>query len=368
MKCPNCHLEVKNLEMHLQVAGCAANPVGLAKPVAEPPPMAQVAPNNAERMIEGPSPIPEAGQEQTAPSEADSNGQFHVFFPKADPCFLVTEDITQELEIAEKISSKHPVNILVTGQPGGGKTSLGIQLAAKYNRPCVVVDFGVLQEPQELFHTTRLETSVNGSRTDIRESGFVKGLETPRCVVILDELNRPENERVLNVLLPLLDGRRSSYIDYLRRLIRVADGVVFIATLNEGAMFCGISSIDTALRDRFRELHMPYLPPGYEAEIIQKKAGVTREQANILADLAGRVRLAPTISRKVSTRQLLTAGENIAAGDAMWRAVSTAIGHFNDANWRQQVMEVLQLVLKDPEEVKKWQHSKSFGDKYAQLG
>ena len=114
---------------------------------------------------------------------------------------------------------------------------------------------------------------------------------------------------------------------------------------------------------------MPYLPPGYEAEVLQKKSGVSREHANILADLAGRVRLAPSISRKVSTRQLLTAAENIAAGDEMWRAVSTVIGHYNDANWRQQVMEVFQLVLKDPNEVKKWQKAKSGGvDSYVQLG
>lgn len=298
--------------------------------------------------------------------EEASNGH-HVFSPQADSYFLVTEDVAAELEIADKLSLKHPINLLVTGQPGGGKTSLGLQFASKYSRPCVVVDFGALQEPQELFHTTQLKSEGNSSVTDIRESGFVKGLETPRCVVVLDELNRPENERVLNPLLPFLDGRRSSYIDYLRRIVRVADGVVFIATLNEGAMFCGVSSIDVALRDRFRELHMAYLTPEQEVEVIQRKTGVPIDIARILADFAGRVRRAGAVSMKVSTRQLLTAAENYGAGDELWRAVSTSIGHFNDTGWREQVMEVLHLAMTSIEEVNKWSDSKSRGTSYVQL-
>lgn len=305
---------------------------------------------------------------QTCKPKVNSNGKYHAFFPEADANFLVSTDIKAELEVAEKVSGTHPVNILITGQPGGGKTSLGMQFAATYCRPCVVVDFGALQEPQELFHTTYLKASESGPETDIRESGFVKGLETERCVVILDELNRPENERVLNVLLPFLDGRASSYIDYLRRWVVVAEGVVFIATLNEGAMFCGVTSIDTALRDRFREIYLPYLPSSMEMKVIAAKTGVDGEIAAALAEFAARVRNAPTINRKVSTRQLLTAAENYAHGDELWRAVSTAIGHYNDRAWRQQVMEILSLALPHQGEYEKWASAKSREhEEYVQL-
>jgi len=288
-----------------------------------------------------------------APVEVHVNG-FHIFNPEVDPNFIILKDVADELEIALQISKIHPVNVLVTGQPGGGKTSLGMQFAAKYNRPCVVTDMSAMQEPQDLFHTTYL---VDG-KTDIRESGFVKGMETPNCVVVLDELNRPENERVLNPILPLLDGRRSTYIEYLRRLVRVADGVIFIATLNEGVMFCGVSSIDTALRDRFRELHMPYLPPGMERDVIAAKTGVSEEIATMLANFTAKVRRSETIDIKVSTRQILTAAENFAHGDMLWRAVSTCIGHFNDISWREKVMEILSVSI-SIEELGKWQAAKA---------
>ena len=278
-----------------------------------------------------------------------------VFYPELDPYFLLDSHNAKILEITERISHNHPTNILVTGKPGGGKTSLGLQLAAKYGRPCVVVDFGTMQEPQQLFQTTYLIEGPNGnSVTDTRETGFVRGMETPGCVVILDELNRPENERVLNVLLPLLDGRRSAYIEDLRRRVNVADRVIFVATLNEGSLFCGTTSVDTALRDRFREIYLDYLPAEQEKEVIRQKTGVSESIAASLAQFAYTVRNTPSIERKVSTRQLLNAAEAYAAGDVLWRAVSSAIGHYNDPAWRQDVMEIFSLSIRDDVEHQNW--------------
>ena len=73
-----------------------------------------------------------------------------------------------------------------------------------------------------------------------------------RC--ILDEVNRAENEKVLNVLMPLVDHRRCVWVEELGREVRVAEGVIFYGTLNEGAYFAGTNNVDNALRDRFREI------------------------------------------------------------------------------------------------------------------
>ncbi len=373
--CPRCGMAVKLLSMHMDMHGnSSSSGTPAVTPAVIPPLPVIVAP------VQAPAPAVVVQQAPAATMAApamepiggaigvDAPNGFFVFDPEEDVNFLVHGDVSEELAIADRLSSKHPVNILVTGNPGGGKTSLGLQFAAKYHRKCVVVDFGVLQEPQELFHTTRLEVVEGGhSRTDIRESGFVKGIETPGCVVILDELNRPENERVLNVLLPFLDGRRQSYIDYLRRLVKVADGVVFIATLNEGAMFCGVSSVDVALRDRFRELHMMYLPPDQEVNVIQRKTGVPESISMILADFGAQIRRNEIIQQKISTRQLLTAAENFSEGDQLWRAVSISIGHYNDPSWRQQCMEVFSLCLKDEGELLKWTNAKGAGGRYGKL-
>ena len=341
MRCPHCGAVLKDekiLQLHLKVCPKREK---VESPRDESPKM--------EIPVESPK----------------DGGKYEVFYPKPDPYFLVPEDVKIELEIAEKLSQKHHINLLVTGQPGGGKTTLALQFAARYNRPCVVVDFGILQEPQELFHTTYLVSEGGSSRTDIRESGFVRGLETERCVVVLDELNRPENERVLNVLLPFLDGRGGAYIDYLRRKVTVAPQVVFIATLNEGAMFCGVTTVDTALRDRFREIYMPYLPPDYEVKVLMDRTGIDEKIAVCLATFAYKVRTSIS-ERKVSTRQLITAAENYVAGDSLWRAVSTAIGHHNNPAWRQQVMEILSFQLPEKELVE-WRKSLSQRGNYVRL-
>ena len=287
--------------------------------------------------------------------EPHENGAMEIFYPKADPNFMVNENTVEALRVTEAISHKHPTNLLVTGQPGGGKTSLALQFAAKFNRPAVVADFGVLQEPQQLFQTTRLIQGEGESMvTDIRETGFVRGMETEGCVVIMDEINRPENERVLNVLMPLLDRRESCWIEDLRRRVSVARNVIFIATLNEGALFCGITSIDIALRDRFREVFLDYLPAEPESRVLEAKTGIPRSIANSLAEFAYTVRTTPTIGKKISTRQLLHAAEAYAEGTSLWQAVETAIGNYNDLAWRQQIMEVFSLSIKDEAEYKRW--------------
>ena len=290
-----------------------------------------------------------------SPTLEMENEDMEVFYPTSDPYFLVSENVVEALKVTEAISRKHPTNLLITGRPGGGKTTLATEFAARFNRPAVVIDFGVLQEPQQLFQTTRLiQGSGDSMLTDVRESGFVKGMGTNGCVVVMDEINRPENERVLNVLMPLLDGRRSAWIEDLRRRVYVADNVTFVATLNEGSLFCGITSIDLALRDRFREVFLDYLPANSEAEVLEAKTGVPKIIASSLAEFAYAVRNTPAISKKISTRQLLYAAESYSEGTALWEAVSTAIGSSNDLGWRQQVLEILSLNIKDETEYQKW--------------
>jgi len=282
-------------------------------------------------------------------------GALEVFYPRPDLYFIIPENVVEALKVTEAISRKHPANLLITGRPGGGKTTLAIEFAAKFNRPAVVIDFGVLQEPQQLFQTTRLiQGSGDSMITDIRETGFVKGLETKDCIVVMDEINRPENERVLNVLMPLLDGRRSAWIEDLRRRVYVADNVIFVATLNEGNLFCGITSIDLALRDRFREVFLDYLPAEAEAKVLEVKTGIPKIIANSLAEFAYAVRNTPAISKKISTRQLLYAAEAYSEGTSLWQAVSTAIGSSNDLGWRQQILEIFSLNIKDETEYEKW--------------
>lgn len=292
----------------------------------------------------------------TPPHTNGNGGGIEVIYLKVDPYFIVSVKNLEALRVTEAMSHKKPTCLLITGHAGCGKTSIALQLGAIFKRPAVVADMGVIQEPQQLFQTTRLIQGKGDSMiTDTRESGFVKGLETPNCIVVMDEMNRVENERCLNPLMPVLDNRRETWIDELRRRVHVADGVIFVATINEGALFCGINSLDGALRDRFREINLGYLPAEQESMVLQNKTGVRKTIADSLAQFAFTVRNTPAIiDKKISTRQLLHAAEAYAEGTTLWAAVETAIGNYNDPAWRQQVMEIFSLNIQDEEEHKKW--------------
>lgn len=291
----------------------------------------------------------------TPPHTNGNGGGIEVIYPKVDPYFIVSAKNLEALRVTEAMSHKKPTCLLITGHAGCGKTSIALQLGAIFKRPAVVADMGVVQEPQQLFQTTRLIQGKGDSMiTDTRESGFIKGLETPNCVVVMDEMNRVENERCLNPLMPVLDNRRETWIDELRRRVHVADGVIFVATINEGALFCGINSLDAALRDRFREINLGYLPAEQESMVLQNKTGIGKTIADSLAQFAFTVRNTPAIDKKISTRQLLHAAEAYAEGTTLWEATETAIGNYNDPAWRQQAMEVFSLNIIDEKEHQKW--------------
>jgi nitric oxide reductase NorQ protein len=291
-----------------------------------------------------------------------------ITYPTADPNFMVSKSVADALHYADEISKDEPTNILITGHAGCGKTSVASQFAAITHRPLVKADFGAIQEPQQLFQTTHLiKGDGNFNITETKESAFITGIETPNCVVVLDELNRVENERCLNPLMPILDGSKGAWIDELRRKVVVAPGVIFIATINEGALFCGVTSLDGALRDRFAEIFLDYLPAEYELIVIKNKTGVSDSIAGSLAQFAFAVRTTPTIEKKVSTRQMLRAAKYYSKGAPLWHAVELAIGNYNDLEWRQQVLEVFSLNIKDEVEYNKWRNKKQDESNYINL-
>jgi nitric oxide reductase NorQ protein len=132
-----------------------------------------------------------------------------VFVPEEDPFFYLSTEVWSVLEKIKRISTRHPVNILVAGKQGCGKSSLVRQFAAVFNRPLATFQVGILSEPGQLFGEYALECG----ETKYKQFLFPQAIQTPNCVIHLEELNRPEHPKALNMLFSLLSDDRQVWMD-----------------------------------------------------------------------------------------------------------------------------------------------------------
>lgn len=164
-------------------------------------------------------------------------------------------------------------NILIIGPSGAGKTFAiqNVVDALGRRNNYYYINMGATQDPRaSLIGNTHFNKE---SGTLFDESPFVKALRTPNSIIHLDELSRAHPD-AWNILLTPLD-----YIQrYLRldeklgsELIKVADGVCFLATANVGNEYTATRVMDKALMDRFTvKIEMDILPQNLEMELIKE--------------------------------------------------------------------------------------------------
>jgi len=246
--------------------------------------------------------------------------------PEPDPFYYIDTDTLSILQKINTISRKHPVNVLVAGRQGCGKSSVVNQYAAVFGRPLATFQVGILSEPGQLFGEYALE---NGE-TKYKQFLFPQALQTPNCVIHLEEINRPEHPKALNMLFSILSDDRQVWMDELGTL-KVAEGVTFFATLNEGDEYIGTELLDPALRDRFYVLLMDYLPSEVEREVLIKKTGVNDRQADEIMEAITSLRSNSELAIEVSTRTTLMIGEMLAAGGTLREGIVTSLQTSKDS-------------------------------------
>jgi nitric oxide reductase NorQ protein len=249
-----------------------------------------------------------------------------LLIPEPDPYYYIDSDTLSILQKIHTISRKHPVNVLVAGRQGCGKSSIVNQYAAVFRRPLATFQVGILSEPGQLFGEYALE---NGE-TKYKQFLFPQALQTPNCVIHLEEINRPEHPKALNMLFSILSDDRQVWMDELGTL-KVAEGVTFFATLNEGDEYIGTELLDPALRDRFYILLMDYLPNEVEREVLIKKSGVSDQQADEIMEAIKALRGNADLNIEVSTRTTLMIGEMVAAGGTLREGIVTSLQTGKDA-------------------------------------
>jgi MoxR-like ATPase len=322
-------------------APVAAAPAAPAAPVTEVPAEVAAAPH---------MPTP-AGEVKPQPlftevsSDHNDDDLPGVFYPVVDPTYRLHEDTKVLYSVIDAGRAHKPQNVMFKGPHGCGKTEAALQYAAIHGLPVLVMDCANLREPRDWFG---YKTLVNGTIQWVT-SGFVKAIKRGDVVIVLDEANRVP-PAVMNTLLPLLDDRRFTYLEELRETIEVGPGTVFIASANEGSRYTGTSAMDAALRDRFRRIvEFTYLSDKEEVALLQERTGINEKDAVKLVHIANTIRakasgLEATFSTSVSTRQLLTAAEDLMAAGPSTLTFSIA-NHFSaEGAADSERYQVLQLI------------------------
>jgi nitric oxide reductase NorQ protein len=240
--------------------------------------------------------------------------------PEKKPFFITTENKALIESIMDGRKS-HPVNILIKGKHGLGKSELARQLAATYKMHYVPIPINLLQESGQLMGHDEF---VNDQTTFV-ESNFVKAIRSPNSIIHLEELNRPESPKALGELFPLLDDSRMIVHDKIGE-VKVAEGIVFVGTLNIGFEYTGIDPLDEALRDRFHFVELGYLPPDEEIKLIYMRTGLSGPQVKQLVELVNSLRYDGQDPIHVSTRRMLMIAELMQANLPMQSAIVNCIG------------------------------------------
>jgi nitric oxide reductase NorQ protein len=178
----------------------------------------------------------------------------------------------------------------------------------------------MLSEPGQLFG----EHSLKDGETYFRKFLFPDAIQTPGCVIHLEEINRPEHPKALNMLFSILSEDRSLYTDELGH-IKVADGVVFFATLNEGDEFIGTEMLDAALRDRFYVALLDYLPRDVETKVLCLKTGIDEADSLTIVNIADQLRKNTREPIIVSTRHTLMIAEMVSVGATTEQAFTVSL-------------------------------------------
>lgn len=239
-----------------------------------------------------------------------------VLIPEQDPYYFLSHEIAVNLNRFNELSKISPVNLLVVGNQGCGKSSLVKQFAARHKRPLATFQIGILSEPGQLFGELRLKEG----ETYYKQFLFPKAISTPNCVIHLEEINRPEHPKALNMLFSILSDDRQAWLDDLGN-VEVADGVIFFATLNEGEEFSGTEMLDAALKDRFYVVSMDYLPLDVEKEVLILKTGVSEEQGQKIVTILNNLRYNTKMPIAVSTRHSLMISKLVKAGATIREAL-----------------------------------------------
>jgi nitric oxide reductase NorQ protein len=298
-------------------------------------------------------PLKENGEVNLEPTNSHDEIKkiIHEDSIKLKPESLVIKDIKWKYLIRSAVRGK---NIMMTGPAGCGKTMAAKFLVTQLERPDFYFNLGSTQDPRAtLVGNTQFNKE---SGTYFSESAFVKAIKTPNAIILLDELSRAHPD-AWNILMTVLDQNQR----YLRLdeaegspIVKVAEGVTFIATANIGNEYTATRVLDRAILDRFVMIEMDVLNAEEESGLLTKMyPDVDAEDIKAVAEIAHHTREVSRsevakLSNMISTRASVEMAGLLYDGFSLMEAAEVAILPFfsNDGGLESERTYVKQLVQK----------------------
>jgi nitric oxide reductase NorQ protein len=284
--------------------------------------------------------------DHTAIKDFIHNGSFNL-----KPAELVMTELKWKYLVRSAVRAK---NIMMTGPAGCGKTMAAKALVKALDRPDFYFNLGATQDPRATLIGNTQFSKDNG--TYFSESSFVKAIKTPNAVILLDELSRAHPD-AWNILMTVLDGGQR----YLRLdeaegspIVKVAEGVTFIATANIGNEYTSTRVIDRAILDRFVTIEMDVLNDEQEFGLLKFMfPEVNEEDLKAVAEIAHHTRTqsmsdSGKVTAMVSTRASVEMAGLLYDGFDLFESAEISIFPFfsNDGGVDSERTYVKQLVQK----------------------